>query len=285
MRKFLILIFFFLVLCGSKASAEGSQFKVYFEKVEGNNLSVDVKLDASLAVNALHLEVNYPKDKLKFVGSSNAGSIIDLWQGKPKTLSSSNILITGALLKSWNGEGGQVIRLNFLPENLGEATVSTSLADIYLADGKGTKVEGEKSSLTLNILEMGTEEFVEEKRGDPTPPNLVLSLIKNPVDGSPFISFYANDPESGIKTAEMRTKKWFTYGEWVEAENPISSPRDAWKIELRAINNDGLETKESEIIFNLAFLRITLLIIFILLLVFLKFYIFPNPRAKKLSTD
>ena len=134
-----------------------------------------------------------------------------------------------------------MVTLSFRAKEVGTATVYFPKKDLYLADGMGTKTFADSASVTISVKENAKEVVIEPiKTGDKTPPDLVLTVVKNKGDNNTLVVWNATDPESGIKQTEIRFKKWFKYGEWMIAENTVVYPMDAWQIELRTMNNEGI---------------------------------------------
>jgi hypothetical protein len=90
-------------------------------------------------------------------------------------------------------------------------------------------------------LEAEQEEF----KKDETPPDIVLTLVKNPKEDLSLIVFNAKDLESGIKETQIRFKKWFSFTPWISAQNPVLYPPGVWVVELKATNNAELENIET----------------------------------------
>ncbi|HEY4502954.1 MAG TPA: cohesin domain-containing protein [Candidatus Paceibacterota bacterium] len=166
MKKFILVILFFtLFLSGSRIFAEESS-KIYFRGPEGSvapgsTVALGIFLDSTVPINAFDLEVTYRADKLEFLGSGNIDSIVNIWQNKPSIMIPGKVGFSGGILKAFSGEGGLIINLSFKVLDGGEPlenskiSFSFSKSDLYLADGKGTKVETSKSSFSLNLAESG----------------------------------------------------------------------------------------------------------------------------------
>src|SRR3989344_9570128 len=210
-------------------------------------LEVDIKIDAKAPVNAIEAEISFPKDQLEFVSSDNTGSVVDIWQAQPKLLPSGGVALSGGMFRPFTGEGGQVIKLNFRVLSGDGAKIIFTKESIYMADGKATLVEGDEARLFLTTSYVNNSQTSDVKEEDATPPSLKLNLITNPALGERLVSFYAYDPESGIRNTEMRIRRWFFYGEWTGVDNPVPEPSGAWQMEVRAINNQGLASVRSVI--------------------------------------
>src|SRR3989344_5565667 len=122
--------------------------KIYFTGpgnavAPGSQVSISVQLDTDISINALDLEVGYPKDTLEFLDFNNENSIIDIWQTKPAILPNGNIGFSGGIIKSFSGTKGLIGKLS-LPKS-----------DIYLADGQGTKMSAPTLNLIFSIKDNG----------------------------------------------------------------------------------------------------------------------------------
>jgi|GEM_PF-1146150 len=266
----LLPLLIFLVFCLPFADVFAQQqSRIYFKSgnsvVTGSIFSVSLLLDAKEPVNAVDLEINYPKDKLEFVGFNNAGSILDIWQLKPTILAGGNISMSGGMLKPFTGDAGLAIRLSFKSIKSGSAELSIIKNDVYSANGQGTRLPISSPSYKFSILEK-TEKIdipkkdntvsvpakseapqlqKEEDSKDTTPPDLLFEATRISDDGPTLLVFNATDFESGIKKTEMRIKKWWSYSPWKEVENPRVYEEGTWRAEVKAVNNEGLETVKS----------------------------------------
>ncbi len=268
---------------------DGAQAKFYFQTsnstlAPGSEFNIPVYLDTDTKANALDIEISYPKDKIKFLDSSNARSIVDLWQVKPKMLPNGNIGFSGGMIQGFAGTKGLIITLSFRALSAGDANLSFVKKDLYLADGKGTKMSPSTSPLTLSVKEGEKVVVIEESHGDKTPPDLTLTVIKNNGENNTLLVFNATDPESGIKLTEARFKKWFSYGEWVEVQNPILYSRDIWQAELRTQNNEGaINIKFVSTPMRLAY-KLLLILISVIFIVYVAKWVYNKvkpPRIKQ----
>ena len=135
--------------------------KLYFngpkEFIAPNSeVTVSVLLDSREPVNAFELTVNYEIGKLKFLGSDNTNSIVDIWQTKPSEVN-GGVGFSGGILDDFTGNGGLLVKLAFKVLDTGLTTDTLNISfgknDLYLADGKGTKAEVSVSGFSLNIKE------------------------------------------------------------------------------------------------------------------------------------
>lgn len=156
----LILFFTFLVIHIGVSYANNNISKIYFVGpsvaiAPESDFVVNVLLDATKPINALDLEIIYPKDKLEFLNSDNTDSIVNIWQTPPTLFSNGNIVLVGAILKSFLGENGLIIKLSFRALSTGDVPLSFAKSNIYIADGKGTKLEVFSPSFSFSVAENG----------------------------------------------------------------------------------------------------------------------------------
>lgn len=213
-----------------------------------SEFNVSVYIDAVDPVNAVDMEIKFPKDKLQFLKSNDAGSLIDLWQTKAAVLPNGNIGFSGGIMRSFTGNHGLLLTLSFKALTSGNPEISFVTKNIFLANGEGTKVSLPSTSLTASVQE-GVKVVAivptQTETEDSTVPELTLTTVENPADGVTLIVFNAKDPESGIKSTTMRFKKWRTWSAWFSVVNPSVYPAGAWVIEVKAENNKGLENTQS----------------------------------------
>ncbi len=275
----------FLFLGWGSVHATGS---IYFAGPEeitvDSGVTISVIIDADTRINALDLEISYEREKLKFLSFNNAGSIIDFWQAKPALIEEGRLHLSGGIMSGFAGAKGQIIKLSFTAIGSGTAKLDFVKKYIYLANGKGTEVVPNSNNFDLLIQAKGETEIVKETTEaeyptDTTPPDVLLTLVKNPSDGNSLIVFNATDKESGIFDTEIRYKKWLAFSSWESASNPVLRPKGAWAIELKAKNNAGLENIKA---LNMPWRLISKVMIFFLLggLVVLSFTLYNKYERK-----
>ena len=73
--------------------------------------------------------------------------------------------------------------------------------------------------------EIEAEFLMKEYEEDITPPEITMTLVASLEEGTDIVAFNAIDKESGIKSIQIRFKKWFSYSQWENASNPYDSSR------------------------------------------------------------
>lgn len=286
-KNLVTLFFLFFVWATAGWAMDNSQ--IYFEGpseaiTPESDFTVNVLVDAKEPVNALDLEISYPKDKLKFLTFDNTDSIVDIWQAKPALLPDGNIVLTGGIFKSFAGEKGLIIKLSFRALNTGQSKLFFAKSSLYIADGKGTKLSMSSLTSTISITENETSASLpkknKEKMLDNSPPEILLEQTTSPVDGSSLIVFHATDSQSGIKQTQMRIKKWGSFSDWQDVQNPVLYPAGAWQIELRAINNAGLEAVKSISRIGELYKKIIIPFFLFFILMFIVIWVYNNSKRK-----
>jgi hypothetical protein len=234
--------------------------KVYFKPSvttfsPKSEFSVEVFVDGANSINAIELDINYPANLVGFLNSDTNHSIISFWQSGGAFVSPGHLHLSGGILPSFSGVGGLVATLHFKALASGDAKFSFEKNNLYLADGKGTKENSISSGVTLHInasaptIELppvpNPALIIDTQNTDKTPPTLTARVIKDPVFNNLIIVYKAEDPESGIKFVQMRTQEEGKWSNWYNIENPTPYPTEARKVELRAVNSQGLDMVQS----------------------------------------
>jgi len=247
-----------------------------------SEFKVDVLINSEVAVNAVDLQIYYPLDKLKFLDFNNANSIVDLWQGGPEVLKNGHIKLTGAILHSFKGNSGQIISIMFKALNSGNVDISFERTDLYLADGKGTKILANSSSFSMAVNESAPKiisSIQDVSIKDYTPPDIFLGISQDSFGTNSLVVFNAVDKESGIKSTQIRFKKWLIWSEWQIAQNPVLYPSGVWKIQVKAENNSNLMTTKTLFLSNKFFQKLSVVIVGFLF-VFLFFALYNKYKRK-----
>ncbi len=247
-----ILILAVFAVFGKTFAESPSINQIYLEgpvsvMAPGSEFAVSVYAQTKSPINAFEVELEYPRENLRFLNYDNAGSIADIWQTEPSPAKDGKIKMTGGIIGAFRGEEGLVAKLHFRAVKSGLARFSVVKKNFYLADGRGTEVEAATNNFSVNIAGGASVPFLflPPPPKDNTPPNLYLEVVKNPPGSPPLVTFYAADKESGIKNTEMRFKNWLNFTEWQKVKSPALYPSGAWYLEIKATNGAGKETTEN----------------------------------------
>lgn len=239
--------------------------------------TIQVLVDSPLPINALDLQISYPSDKIQFLNSDTAQSVVSFWQSPSPFLFAGHLRFTGGMAMPFQGTKGIVSTLHFRSLGEGYGIVSFERNNIYLADGKGTKISALASSyqFTIDSKVKNLENAVPAPViNDSTNPSLNVQTVIDPASGAMLVIYVANDAESGIRTVEMRSKNIFSWSKWQAVRSPILYPKNARSVEFRATNGVGLQTvaaiQSINIFLKLCITISVLCIIFLFVLVYNK---------------
>lgn len=181
----------------------------------GDIFVVEAKI-SSLAelINVADGAILFDKNSLEAKELSAGGSIFSLWAQQPDfSNETGRISFIGGTPESFQGENGLMLKAIFLAKKEGKSQLAFSDDfSVLLSDGKGTKISPQRRGLTLNIIERPfqispKDEWRDFIAGDTAPPEFVEAIISRDsriFEGRYFISFFANDAESGVLYYEVK---------------------------------------------------------------------------------
>jgi hypothetical protein len=136
--------------------------KVYFDGpsgpiAPGSEVSVSVLVDAGSPLNIFNLAVTFPTDKLKFLGSDNTSSIVDIWKTKPSEGDIGVVEFSGGISSSFIGNNGLIVKLSFQVQNTATPAEVSKLSfgkgEFGIADGQGTRIIAKASDFSILVKE------------------------------------------------------------------------------------------------------------------------------------
>ncbi len=288
---FLASAFFVFIFLIQVVSAHAAQSVISVEgpkdaALPGSFFTVDILLNTVEPINAIDLEISYSKEELKFISFDNTNSIIDIWRGN-QSAPPGTLHLTGGIFKSFTGEKGFIGKIMFQALQVGQPEIGFSKYEVYIADGKGTKLPVDALSYTGSIEKDAKGSAVSDgeeksKVTDNTPPEIFVEQTISPVDKSNLIVFMASDKESGIAKTQMRVKKWWSYSLWEDVTNPVLYPEGIWSLELRAISNAGLESVKGITSASVLFKKLVMAAIILVLVLVIFWRSVYNRRERKL---
>lgn len=139
--SFLLLVFSSQIATAAKAylylSAAGDSFG------KGEIFFVDIKMDTGdTFINAAHIKINFPADKLKIVSISKDNSVFSLWPQEPAFSNDTGELefSGGFPHPGFQGNNGHVLKIQFEAKEEGRARLFFEESQILANDGKGTDI-------------------------------------------------------------------------------------------------------------------------------------------------
>ncbi len=250
-KNFKIISFTFfglaLIFAANFAQAATSSFVLSTGQVRvGDVFVAELKLeDLNQKINAMDGLVIFDPAFLQVQDVSTGDSVFKLWPRTPDFTSiEGKIMFTGGVPSGTMG--GSIVKVAFLAKKAGQANFYLSDDSIlYLNDGKGTKTSAQNQKVALTVLESdgsvpAQNTWQENLTSDKiSPKNLIIQLGKDPYtfDGKYFISFFAEDKESGIDHYEVKEgDKDFvtTVSPYILADQSLKS-----KIFVKAVDKAG----------------------------------------------
>lgn len=206
----------------------------------GSEFQVRILIDSKEPLNAYSINFGYSADFLELTGFDNSRSIIDIWQSQPVVSQNGSMKIIGGSLQPFQGQGGEVLAINFRAIAEGQVVFSFWESSVYLANGKGTKVIPQLKNLEMNI-QSGGEKIQATIKADSTPPEIkILSLTPDPIrPDRKILGFLVQDVGSGVKETMLRSRRWLWWNEWQTAINPTAFINGVWSIDFRVVDNSG----------------------------------------------
>ena len=263
-------------------SVQTHAMSLYFEKPEseirvGDTVILHAYLDTgNVEINGIEgtVKVNGP---VSVQNLSVAGSVFSLWPNKP-SLSGEEISFVGGSPSGVFGKKNKAFSIIFRATEIGKINFSVKIADVFLNDGKGTRLAVVGANETVEVLAAGKEvknelsDLIVNDKTLPNPFKIELGQDANIAAGKYFISFYATDDASGINRYEVRENNLPA----VRSGNTYVLEDQSLKgvVEVKAIDNAGnfrietieLKEKKSNLI-----LLIGALILIILAALYFKF--------------
>lgn len=217
-KNFQIIAFTFfglaLIFSANFAQAASSSFILSTGQVRvGDVFVAELNLeDLNQKINAMDGLIIFDPAFLQVKDVSTGDSVFNLWPRTPDFTSiEGKIMFTGGVPSGTMG--GSIVKIAFLAKKAGQANFYLSDdSALYLNDGKGTKTSAQNQKVALTILESdgsvpAQNTWQESLSSDKfAPKNLIIQLGKDPYtfDGKYFISFFAEDKESGIDHYEVK---------------------------------------------------------------------------------
>ncbi len=240
----LIIFFYFLfsIFCFLNQVKAAAAPQIYFQTPKenynlGDEITVAIFINSVEPVNALQVELGFSANTLDFESFNTNDSIVELWRASPILLGGGIARLEGGIPKSFSGKNGEVAKLIFKAKEGGAAELFFRTANIYAADGLGTLLETQVLPLHIAVFDTASQNLNLE---DKTPPNIVdLEVTKTPIEGQKIVVFKAEDKESGLKMALIRTRSWLTWSKWQIAFNPVGLTAGVWSFQFEAVDNQG----------------------------------------------
>lgn len=201
-------------------------------------------------INVIDGVFSFNQDILEVKELSTGASIFSLWAQSPTfSNETGRVSFVGGSINGYRGEGGIILKTIFRAKKAG--SVSLNFQDgllIFLGDGKGTKIDSQKKSLSISVLERPLEATPQDEwktfvAEDKTAPKFIEAIVgKDPniFNDRYFATFFATDQESGIAYYEVGESGY----DFTRAESPYLLRDQSVDnvIRVKAVDAAGNET-------------------------------------------
>jgi hypothetical protein len=212
----------------------------------GATFPVRILLDSDQPVNAYAVKLSYSSNLLELLGMSSAHSLITVAQDNPVVNTAGTIEWSGGSVKPFVGTRGEILTLTMKATATGTAQFAFYNSQLYLANGKGTKVFPDLRGLKVPIVpppKTGAPSYrlASGENVDAVPPEITfLSFIDNPFNADQkLLGFSVVDVGSGVKENDIRYRSGVLWSAWQLARNPVPLQTDVWQVDFRAMDNAG----------------------------------------------
>lgn len=153
-------LFFVAFIAGLAAVTSGEQSYVAITTdattvARDQKFSIDVSVSARTPINAVDLQITYPKDQIAIDGIDTGQSVITLWTEEPYAKDGVIYLRGGTFRKGFVGDHS-IAKINVHALTAGAAQLLIRQSDLIAGDGKGTPVSSEATTKnSVQILVVG----------------------------------------------------------------------------------------------------------------------------------
>lgn len=164
-------------------------------------VAVDVTSPAQ-AMNAVSGDVSFPSDKLRVLGVSNSGSVMNLWVQNPSfsnAAGAGDINFAGVVLNpGFIGTAGNVVTIRFQALAPGNAPLSFSDGSILANDGNGTNILSSLGAANIAITQAAPAQGSAANDTVPPLPFSITEVTTDMTDPQPVFSWSTTDGQSGV---------------------------------------------------------------------------------------
>lgn len=139
------LVFATMAFLGAQALTSGASSYILVQPSTntlkaGETFYLDVIVNARTAINAVDLEVAFPRDKMKITGIDTGESVITLWTEEPYVKNNVAYIRGGTFRRGFLGEH-HIVTINAVAIETGIAEIKVSDFLLLAGDGSGTIIE------------------------------------------------------------------------------------------------------------------------------------------------
>jgi hypothetical protein len=154
------LIFAFAALLGVASVISSSESSIHLETSQtsvraGETFRIEVYANAHVAVNAVDIKLEFPKEQIQILGIDTGESVITLWAKEPYVEGNTVILQGGTFRRGFRGDH-LIATINAKAIETGLAQISVGDVQLLAGDGTGSEVpvtENHDDSTTFYIAD------------------------------------------------------------------------------------------------------------------------------------
>jgi hypothetical protein len=249
-KKIYILIFISLALIGIKPVEAAKFFMappvLTISQETETILNIDTEKEN---INAMELKLSFSPEDFLIKNINEGGSLISFWVEPPSfSNEKGEIFLTGIIPGGYQGNSGELLKINLIPLQTGEKKFTLSQAKILLNDGQGTAAK--LNSSILNFQVMPINPLIETKKPeikDAEPPESFTPEIGQSPDifnNQWFLVFNTQDKNSGLAFYQIRETKQkilVPFIKWETANSPYILKDQQLKsfIYVKAVDREG----------------------------------------------
>jgi hypothetical protein len=183
------LVFAVAALLGAAAVITSGKSYIHIESSmsslhAGEIFQIEVYAYAHVAVNAVDISLEFPKEQIEIQGIDTGESVITLWTQEPYVENNKVILRGGTFRRGFRGDH-LIATINARAIETGLAQVSVQNVQLLAGDGTGDQVavtKSDENSTTLYIEDAGTGALASQEGGVNLQATAAIVLITD-IDG------------------------------------------------------------------------------------------------------
>lgn len=171
-------VFSFLALLGAMSiSSDRSYVRLEVSEttvLTGEAFTIQVYAYATVPVNAVDVEIEYPADKIEILSVDKGQSVLTIWTEEPVVSQSSITFAGGTFQRGFVGEH-IVATIEARAKFTGQTELSVDSVELLAGDGKGTPVAVDTTNQTTK-----TSFYIYDEDNDPESIRAALGININP---------------------------------------------------------------------------------------------------------
>ncbi len=179
-------------------------------------------------INAAELNLFFSAEDFVIKSINEGGSVIGFWVEPPSfSNEKGEISLSGIIAGGYQGENGGLLRINLIPQQVGEKSFILSQAKVLLNDGLGTEAKINPGILNFQVIAAGPPaETGPLPAKDTEPPESFIPEIgqyPDIFDNQRFLVFSAQDKNSGMafyRLREVKQKILTPFIKWQTVQSP-----------------------------------------------------------------